>query len=172
MKNKQTVSNSIKTLVFGLAVMAGALAAVTPVLAQGDQYMELLRQDLRTDRVAVMTVAMELTPEQGDAFWPIYRDYQTEQSKIGDKRLAMIKSFAENYESMTDDKAGDLVKNWFDQQEDSLKLLKKTAKKVAKATDSVVAARFIQVENILRMIIDLQVANELPLFVHGTATTE
>ncbi len=146
----------MKTLVFGLAVMAGALAAVTPVLAQGDQYMELLRQDLHTDKVAIMTASMGLTTEQGDAFWPIYREYQTELSEIGDKRIAMIKSYAENYETMTGDKAGDLMKDWFNQQKDRLKLLEKTAKKVAKATDPVIAVRFVQVENVLNRIIDLQ----------------
>ena len=47
------------------------------------------------------------------------------------------------------------------------------AKKVAKDIDPVRAARFVQVENALRMIIDLQVAGELPLFVAGPeAATE
>jgi len=169
---KRTVSYSVKTFIVGLAVMAGALAAVTPVLAQGDQYLELLRQDLRTDKIAVMTASMGLTTEQGDAFWPIYREFQTELSKIGDERIAMIKSYAENYESMTSDLADDLMKDWYNQQKDRLKLLEKTSKKIAKATDPVIAFRFVQVENILNRIIDLQVASELPLIVKGPATTE
>ncbi|MFA9400452.1 MAG: SMC-Scp complex subunit ScpB, partial [Acidobacteriota bacterium] len=36
---------------------------------QNEQYMELLRQDLRTNKLAVMTEAMSLTDEQGEVFW-------------------------------------------------------------------------------------------------------
>lgn len=170
MLNKQMIT----TLVVGLVLFAGVFAAAVPAQAQAqnEQYMELLRQDLRSGKVEVMTEAMALTDEQGEVFWPIYREYQTKLSTIGDKRIAMIKDYAENYENMTDEKAGDIVKNWFGQQKDRLSLLEKTAKKVAKATDSVVAARFLQVENAVNMLIDLQIASELPLFVEGPATEE
>jgi hypothetical protein len=39
----------------------------------------------------------------------------------------------------------------------------KDFKRVSKATSSLVAARIIQVENLIGMLIDLQVAAELPL---------
>lgn len=162
-------SKRMTTLVMGLVLVAGVMTAVAPVQAQNDQYMELMRQDLRTEKTALLTVGMNLTSEQGEVFWPIVRDYQNELTKIGDKRIAMIKAYAENYETMTGDKAAKMTKEWFSQQKDRLKLLEKTAKKVAKEVDPVIAARFIQVENSLNMIIDLQVASELPLFVEGDA---
>ena len=176
MLNKRMTVRTATTLVVGLVLIAGVFATAVPAQAQDDskneQYMELMRQDLRTNKLAVMTEAMALTDAQGEVFWPIYRDYQTDLSKIGDKRIAMIKDYAENYENMTDEKAKELVKNWFGQQKGRLSLLEKTAKKVAKATDSVVAARFIQVENAVNMLVDLQIASELPLFVEGQAAEE
>ncbi len=174
MNNKQMTVRTATTLVVGLVLIAGVFATAIPAQAesQNEQYMELMRQDLRTNKLAVMTEAMALTDAQGEVFWPIYRDYQTDLSKIGDKRIAMIKDYAENYENMTDEKAKELVKSWFGQQKSRLSLLEKTAKKVAKATDSVVAARFIQVENAVNMLVDLQIASELPLFVEGPATEE
>jgi hypothetical protein len=170
MITKRMTVRSITTLVVGLVLFA----AVVPAQAgdQNEQYLELMRQDLRTNKMAVMTEAMALTDAQGEVFWPIYREYQTKLSVIGDKRIAMIKDYAEHYENMTDEKAGSLVKNWFGQQKERLSLLEKTSKKIAKATDSVTAARFIQVENAVDMLIDLQVASELPLFTPGPATEE
>jgi len=164
----------ITTLVVGLVLFAGVFAAAVPAQAQSqnEQYMELLRQDLRTGKIEIMTEAMALTDEQGEVFWPIYREYQTKLSTIGDKRIAMIKDYAENYENMTDEKAGEIVKNWFGQQKDRLSLLEKTAKKVAKGTDSIIAARVIQVDNAVNMLVDLQIASELPLFMEGPATEE
>lgn len=163
---------SATTLVVGLILFAGVLAGAVPAQAQGEQYMELLRQDLKTTKIEVMTEAMALTDEQGEVFWPIYREYQTKVMEIGDKRIAMIKEYAENYENMTDEKANELMKQWFKQQNNRLGLLEKTAKKIAKATDPVTAARFIQVENAVNMIIDLQIAGELPLFTPGPVSEE
>jgi len=162
------------TLVFGLVLFAGVFATAVPAQADtsNEQYMELMRQDLRTNKLAIMTEAMALTDAQGEVFWPIYREYQTKLSVIGDERIAMIKYFAEHYEDMTNEKAGELMKVWFSQKKDQLSLLEKTSKKVAKATDPVTAARFIQVENAVNMLVDLQIASELPLFTPGPATEE
>jgi len=162
------------TLVFGLVLFAGVFATAVPAQADtsNEQYMELMRQDLRTNKLAIMTEAMALTDAQGEVFWPIYREYQTKLSVIGDERIAMIKYFAEHYEDMTNEKAGELMKVWFSQKKDQLSLLEKTSKKVTKATDAVTAARFIQVENAVNMLVDLQIASELPLFTPGPATEE
>ncbi|MCK9997262.1 MAG: hypothetical protein KAH56_13385, partial [Candidatus Krumholzibacteria bacterium] len=169
MINKRMTIRSATTLIVGLVLFASVFAAAVPAQAQtqNEQYMELLRQDLRTGKMEVMTEAMALTDEQGAVFWPIYREYQTKLSVIGDKRIAMIKEYAENYENMTGEKASELMKVWFGQQKDRLSLLEKTAKKVAKDVDPVTAARFIQVENAVNMLIDLQIASELPLFTPG-----
>jgi len=60
------------------------------------------------------------------------------------------------------------MKNAFKSKKDALSLLEKTAKKVSKDVDPVTAARFIQVENTLNLLIDLQLAGEIPLFKTGT----
>jgi len=167
---------SATSLIIGLALFAGLFAAAVPAQAQdqaqNEQYMELMRQDLWSNKLAVMTEAMALTDEQGEVFWPIYRDYQTKFMEIGDKRIAMIKDYAENYENMTGEKANELMKIWFSNHKDRLSLLEKTAKKVAKDVDPVIAARFIQVEDSVGMLIDLQIASELPLFTPGSVSEE
>jgi len=163
----------MSTLVLGLALITVLFTTAAPVQAQGDQYLELMRQDLRTEKTAMMTVGMDLTTEQGDVFWPIYRDYQNDLTKVGDRRIALIKDYAEHFENMTGEKAAELMKNWFSQQKDAMKLMEKSAKMIAKEIDPITAARFVQVENALRILIDLQVASELPLFVAGEeAATE
>jgi len=152
MITKRMIARSAAILVVGLALFAAAV----PVQAQGEQYLELIRQDLKTAKTAYMTEGMALTTEQGNVFWPIYREYQTDLAKIGDRRIANIK------------KASEIMKNAFKSKKDALSLLEKTAKKVSKEVDPVTAARFIQVENTLNLLIDLQLAGEIPLFKTGT----
>ena len=164
MITKRMIARSAAVLVVGLALFA----AVAPVQAQGEQYLELIRQDLKTAKTAYMTEGMALTTEQGNVFWPIYREYQTDLAKIGDRRIANIKDYAEHYEALTGEKASEIIKNSFKSRKDALSLLEKTAKKVSKEVDPVTAARFVQVENTLNLLIDLQLAGEIPLFKTGT----
>jgi len=69
MITKRMIARSAAILVVGLALFAAAV----PVQAQGEQYLELIRQDLKTAKTAYMTEGMALTTEQGNVFWPIYR---------------------------------------------------------------------------------------------------
>ncbi len=156
--NKQTISRVLAVLCLA------ALFTVGLAQAQGDPYLELLRSDVQADKTAIMTEGMMLTTEQGDVFWPMYREYQLELSKLGDRRLASVKLYAENYEAMSDAVATQISKEWFAVQNDRLSLLKKTHEKVAKALGQGVAARFVQLENAVQMLIDVQIAAEMPLF--------
>ena len=162
MITKRMIARSAALLVVALALVATAV----PAQAQGEQYLELIRQDLKTSKIAYMTEGMQLTPEQGDVFWPIYREYQNDLSKIGDRRIANIKDYAEHFENMTAEKASEILKSSFKNRKDALSLLEKSAKKVSKELDPITAARFIQVENTLNLLIDLQLAGEIPLFEH------
>ena len=72
-------------------------------------YAELLRSDVRAQKVAILTEVMGFTEAEDKAFWPIYRDYDADMAKLGDERVAMIAEYARNYSQMTDDLAGALV---------------------------------------------------------------
>ena len=75
----------------------------------------------------------------------------------------MIKTFAETYGSITDEQATLFAKDWFALHGDRLRLRKSYFGKVSKAVSPLVAAQFIQLENVIGMLIDIQVAAELPL---------
>jgi uncharacterized membrane protein len=142
-----------------------------PVAAQ-EQYMELLRQDIKTQKVALITEAMSFTDAEGEAFWPIYREYDLESSKLYDGLIALIKDYAANYDSMTDEKASELVKGSFKFQSDELKLRKKYHGKFGKVISPIRAAQFSQIESRLSLLIRLQISAQLPIMMEGPAPTE
>jgi Spy/CpxP family protein refolding chaperone len=137
-------------------------AAAMPALAQSD-LIELMRSDLRTEKMAIVTKAMQLTEAQSQAFWPVYKEYESAMMKINDERVSLIKDYAASYDSMTDEGAKDLIKRAFKLQEARTKTLKSYVGKMSKAVDAKTAARWAQVEQALGSAIDLQVASELPL---------
>ena len=143
------------------ALMLLALAA--PVMASTTDLVELMRSDLRTDKRAIVTKAMQLDEASSPKFWPVYSEYETELTKLNDQRVTMIKDYAASYNSMTDEAAKDLIKRGFSLQEKRTSLLKKYVSKMTKAVDVKTAARWAQVEHALDSAIDLQIASELPL---------
>jgi hypothetical protein len=131
------------------------------------QYVELLRQDINTQKTAILTEAMALNDEQSDKFWPIVREYDLKRAEIADRRIATIKKYAANYETMTSDMAKDLMSESMKIDADMLKLKKDYFGKVSKELSAVEGARFLQVENFVDNLLRLQIQAELPLVQHG-----
>jgi hypothetical protein len=128
-----------------------------------DKYLEMLRSDLRTAKTTIHTEAVGLKGTEGDKFWPIQREYETELAKIGDQRIALIKDYAANYDSLTATKAKELINRAFKLESSRLALLKKYTDKITKGISPMVGARFAQIEAIINSLIDLQIRAETPL---------
>jgi hypothetical protein len=111
----------------------------------------------------VITEVMAFTDEESELFWPIYREYELEVAKLFDKRLANIKDYAEHFDAIDDEKADELVGNSFKIIEGREKLLKSYYKKFKKAIGAKRAGTFLMLERQIDLLIDLQIAANLPL---------
>src|ERR1700733_7928062 len=54
-------------------------------------YIAFLRSDLRKGRAQIMGDVMALDADQAVVFWPIYKDFETDYTKIGDDIAALVK---------------------------------------------------------------------------------
>jgi hypothetical protein len=106
---------------------------------------------------------MNFSEEDASVFWPIYKEYEIELDKLGDKRLANIKDFAENYKKMTDLKADEIINQAFNYQEERLKLKRNVYNQIKEKLNPSTAAKFIQLEHQIQLIIDLKINAKLPL---------
>jgi len=126
-------------------------------------YVELLRSDLRTQKVAIITEVMEFTEQEDAKFWPIYREYETQLAAINDARMANIKEYADNYANLSDATADKIVKAAGDVQARRTQLQMQTYEKLKGALSAKTAARFMQVEQQILLLLDLQIAAALPV---------
>ena len=126
-------------------------------------YIRLLRTDLKAKREQIVKEVMQLNDQQSAAFWPIYRNYDAEQTKLSDEKLAIIQDYAQNFLTMTDPKADQLAQRVMTLDEQRLALRKKYYELLKKALPTVIVVRFFQVENQLQLILDLQIASNLPI---------
>ena len=144
-----------------VGALLGVLLVTSGAFAQ--DYLELVRSDLKTLKVAMVTEAMELNQEQSDKFWPIYRKYEAKLSQVYDQRIAIIMEFGANYETMSNEKAKELALDLLASDKKRAQLWKKYFYQVERALSSTIAARFVQVERQINLLIDLQIASEMPL---------
>jgi hypothetical protein len=160
-----------------LAVLAcGVTAATTPCLAQATQAnlkddIELTRAKVQTRRQEIVKEMMELTPQQSEAFWPVYRDYQRDAATLGDQRVALIETYFSNADRMTDEQADKLLKDAFKLRESQLDLQKKYVGKYRKVLPAVKVARLYQIENALDAIISANLQASMPMIGDTTQGT-
>ncbi len=153
----------MKKITFSLSLLILAPIAVYAQGGEVEGFIELLRSDIRADKVAVLTVAMDLDEQQAESFWPLQREYEGSLASLNDQRLKLIKRYADQWVTLTDEQAASIAKDAFSIQERRLKLRKSTYKKMNKEIGGLVAARWAQIENAIQMVLDLQISSLLPL---------
>jgi hypothetical protein len=128
-----------------------------------EQYIELVRRDLRQEKRKIIGEALALKQSEADAFWPVYERYEAELNRLGDEKLALINDYADNYKTMTDAKAGELTRKAIDLDILRTSLLQQYLPQFQKALTNRRAAQFYQVEMPLLKVVDLQIASKLPM---------
>lgn len=154
----------MKTLRLAAVVVAGLIAS--QAIAQEaslESTIELIRSDLRTQKKALVERVMNFTEKEANEFWPFYREYEMEMSKLGDKRVALMKDYAANYEKMDEKKVDELVKGSISLQEKKLSTMEKYYKKAAKFLGTKRAAQWIQAENQINILLEAKIVSETPL---------
>ncbi len=155
-----------------LLMLLGVIAiGQIPAIAQTDSVLDNViqnvRADLKKDKVAIVGDNMSLTADQAAKFWPIYKEYEAEFTKVGDNLLALIEDYAANYGMLTNSKAAQLWEGMLRLEQQRLDLRKKYCDRLSKELSSIVAAQFLQVDNRINLLIDLQIAGGVPLISKG-----
>ena len=154
--------DTLKT-VFILAACA-VLGSPFAVNAQSthDEQQQLIAQ-IQTDKRAIVLKALALDDAQVQTFTPIYDNYQFERKKLFARAAEVLNLYASNYESMTDDAAKEILKDWFSLQDDEVALTRKYAKQFGKVLPPAKVIRFVQVEYKLNTLVQLRAVANIPL---------
>ncbi len=128
-----------------------------------DTDIQLLRSDVQADKNQIISHTMEFTDTESAAFWPIYRDYAHDQQVIADERVQVIKDYAKNYDALDEAKSKDMTQRSLNIDAKFLNLRQEYWPKFEKALGAKRAAKFYQVDNRLTLLINMQLASEIPL---------
>ncbi len=146
-----------------LFVIAAVLAV--PAMAAQNSDMEILRDKIKADKKLVVTANMNLTQSEAKAFWPVYEAYQNDLMQLNKRLVAVIKEYADAYnkDAVTDVLAKKLISESVSIQEAEAKLLRAYLPKLEKVLPGVKMARYMQIENKIRAVVDYELAANIPL---------
>ncbi len=128
-----------------------------------DDYMEVQRGVLKTEKKAVVAEAMTFTEEESTVFWPLYNEYNDKMYVLNTKVYNLIKDYAEHFETMTDEKAVELWNENMKVKAEIAKLEKTYFNKFQKILPGKKASRYFQLESKIRTLINAEIAVEIPL---------
>ena len=125
--------------------------------------VELMREDIRAQRKKITAANLPLTEAEAPKFWALYDQYIAEARKINDGRYALIKDYAKNYQSMTDDQADTFTRQWLGFDNDDTQLRLRYVPEFQKVISNRKTAIFFQVDRRVGMMLLLQLAGQVPL---------
>jgi hypothetical protein len=137
----------------------GSTAAVT------DDNMEILIQKIKADKKLLVTANMDLTDAEAKQFWPLYDAYQKELEKINQRLGSTIKEYADTLDKgpIPNETATKLMNEALSVQEAELALKREYAAKIGKVLSGAKTARFIQIENRIRAVLNAEISRQIPL---------
>jgi hypothetical protein len=127
-----------------------------------DSAIEVARANMRADRATIITQAMNFSDKEAGAFWPIYRQYEYERSRLDDGRVAVIKEYSQKYPSLADAEAKAMAEQMFEYDSRLAALKKKYYKKFNKALSALTVTKFFQLDRRVDLLMDMNVESSLP----------
>jgi len=128
-----------------------------------DQDVSLLRQDLRSKKKQLIAANLTLTDTEATKFWPVYDQYTAEQAKLGDQKYALIKEYAQGFGNLSNEQALSLINRSLALDEKIAQLRTKYVPIVNQVLPGTKTATFFQMDRRITELLDLQVAEQIPL---------
>jgi hypothetical protein len=142
-------------------------ALTVPALAQNNpapaDNTELVRQKLKADKKLLVAENMKMTDTEANAFWPVYDAFQADLAKLSDRAIKLVQYYAANSSTMTDTAATRMTDEYLALERDRAALLQTYRPKFSAALPPLKVARYYQIENKIRAIVNYELAKGIPL---------
>src|SRR5258706_1489978 len=162
----------------GIALMTGHPAAAQDATARpatqpatmvtldqgsADENIRLFRKDVRSLKKQIISANIQLTDAEAQQFWPVYDRYTAEMDKIQDRKFELLKEYARNYNTITDEQADTYIQGQAAVEESILQLRLKYMPVFRKVLSGRTAVLFTQMDFRLGLVVDLQLASQVPM---------
>ena len=168
-------------LLFTRLLVLGMVLCAMPVIGMGQDVsprtdpaaggsqtnMDIFIQKLKADKKLLVATNMDLNDAEGKKFWPLYDAYQKDLQQINHRLGKTIKAYADAYNqgkgTISNDTAKKLLHDALSVEEAEVKLKRTYAEKIGKVLPATKTTRYIQIENKIRAVIKMELAQDIPL---------
>ena len=127
-----------------------------------DDFVDLLRKDVRSQKKQIIAENMQLSDAEAVKFWPVYDQYTAELSKIYNVKIALLKDYADNYSTMTGEQAENYIRKRAEVEQSIMQLRLKYMPAFRKVPSGRETALFYQIDWRLGLAIDVELI-QVPL---------
>lgn len=130
------------------------------------QELQMLRHDLRKQKQKLIAENLPMSESEAIKFWAVYQKYAAELQDIDGERYSMLHSYAQTWRSMSNDDSLIFMRRWLELDEKAVQLRSRYLPLFKDALPGKKAATFFQLDERITMMINLELASQLPLL-HG-----
>jgi hypothetical protein len=146
-----------------ITLLIASLAIFGLTYAQTNkEEVDLFQAAFGMEKKAVVASFVHPTDLQKDAFWALYDEYEVARKENGLKRIELLKKYAAQYNTMTDEQADAWTNEVIKLQTATDKLIVTYYNKIKKATSATVATQFYQIEGFILTAIRMEVLEKVP----------
>jgi hypothetical protein len=157
--------------ILALAALAASLITLPAAPVAGQQSLTPQAQrDINLSRALIndkrnLTLAdnMQFSDAETEAFWPLYREYREEMRQLADRQLAIIIDYADHIDDVTEDQAREWMDATLEIEKDELRVREKYIRKFRGILPETKVVRLMQIEKRMNAMIDLKIAEGVPL---------
>lgn len=155
----------MKALYAAVAVAAVLASPVVIAQEQAADNMAIVREKVRADKKLLVAANMNLTEQEAAAFWPVYESYQKDIGALNERTRKAIESYASAYNqgAVPDETAKKLLGEALAIEGAELDMRKSYVPKFEKVLPAAKVARYYQIENKIRAVVNYELASEIPL---------
>lgn len=130
-----------------------------------DVQLATARELIQMGREEIITEDMRFTSEEAEAFWPLYNEYRERLAVVQDRYVVLIVDYVGGYYDykLTDADAEKILDEYFEIQNDILKIREKYVRKFGKIMSSSNVMRLYQIENKIEAEVNSALALTVPL---------
>lgn len=127
------------------------------------QEIDLMRKDIRSMRKQLIAANLTLTADQATKFWPVYDQYIAELVKVNNTKYQLLKEYFDSYGTLTAEQADSMTKRLLALDVSVAELRQKYQPTFRAVLPAKETATFFQLDRRIAMMIDLQLASQIPL---------
>jgi hypothetical protein len=91
--------------VISAGIVLFAFAVMTPWVANAQNDFRAASEVIKKQKKLYIEKMMELTPQEKEAFWSLYAEYESGLSKIRGERIELATSFLQSHGNLSDAEA-------------------------------------------------------------------